>query len=474
MKKYPAWVMGGLLVMLAGRAARADALDMFGASSRATAMGGAMTAISVGAEGAVYNASSLALSPNSASMEWTSFRSHLNINGTNFGPGDSDFGPMPNLIGLNQRFLRDRIGVGLILVPSGFGGPGGKGSGGGEGIGLITNGYGWPMYGTSTIPLYYGIGFRLHDKLAVGFTQATNITLVRFSDITLNIDDLLESVIGVSTGIPPVGINPNVNISAATEPGKVGVSVTFKPVKYLSLGYAQRPGSWMRLKIPIFLTSTGLMSDDIRILVISDIANTPDKEQLGAAVHVPLPHSTLTLAWSQDHQFWGRLRKDRLKETVRWTEPNIASLIQVSYGPPGPMTDVSVDHYGLEYLMDAPWLPGKFLKQRNPQVAVRGGYYHWNSPLPNKLYGTDFDSDANIYSLGLGLSLDRRSQKYLKDPTVARRFSLDLHAQYFDLEDRNYKLTYDYWGNHRGSSSVYYYHTEGKITNLGLQATWWH
>lgn len=474
MKKYPAWAIAGLVLLFAGKQGRAEALDMFGASSRGTAMGSAMVAVAEGSEATFYNCSALALSRNSTSLEWTSFHSYLNINGSNYGPGDSAFGPTPTLIGFNQRFLRDRIGAGMLLRAGSFGGPGSSGSAGGEGIGLLTSGYGWPMYGGSTLPIFYGMGFRLHDKLGVGFTQATNVWLVRFSDVTLNLDDLLQSIIGISTGIPPVGLNPNVNLSASTEPGNVGISFTLKPIKYLTLGFTQKPGSWMRLKIPVILTSTGLLSSDMRIIVVSDITDTPDKEQLGAAIHVPLPKSMLTLSWAQDHQFWGRMRKDRMKEMARWTEPNIANLVQVSYGAPSFMRDVSVDHYGLEYVMDAGWLPTSFLKQRNPQVAIRGGYYHWNSPLPSKLLGTDFDSDADVYSAGLGLSLDRRGRKVVKDPTVPRQFSLDLHAQYFDVAERNFKLTYDYWGNHRGSSSVYYYHTEGQIVNLGLQLTWWH
>jgi len=473
MKRYPAWVIVGLLLLAAGKPARAEDLDMFGASSRGAAMGGAMTAIAQGADGVFYNSSALALSPNSTSLEWTSFRSRLDVNGVNYGPGDSNLGPVPTLIGLNQRFLRDRIGVGLLLRATGFGGPGDVSSG--PAIGLISQGYGEPMYGGATIPLYYGLSFRLHDKLAVGFTQAMNIWLFRTSDVVLNIDDILISLIGISTGIPPVGLNPNINIFAmSTEPGNVGVSATFKPVKYLSLGYSQKPGSWVRYKVPIILTSTGLMSKDIRLIIMGNFWTTPDKEQLGVAVHVPLPKSTLTLAWSQDHQFWGRQRKDEMKDSARYSRPDISRLVNVTYSPSSPINDISVDHYGLEYVMNAGWLPTKFLKQRNPQVAIRGGYFHWNSPLPNRLYGGDFDSDADVYSFGLGLGLDRRGKKVQKDPTVPRRFSLDLHAQYFDIEDRDFKLSYDSWGNHRGDSSVYFYHTEGKIMDLGLQATWWH
>jgi hypothetical protein len=470
MKRYPAWVIVGLLLLGAGKPAGAEVFEMFGASSRGAAMGGAMTATAEGTEAIFYNPSSIALSPDSTSLEWTASRAHLNVNGINFGAGNKDFGPMPTLFGLSQRFLRERVGIGL-LYRGGF--TGGGDVGGGTGIGVISNGWGTGFFGGGTIPITLGLGLRLHDKLAVGFSLWPNL-YVRLSDVNLNIDELLQSIIGVTTGIPPVDLDPNVNLALSPVGNDVGISVMFKPVKYLSLGYVQRPGSWTRIKVPIILSSTGLLSSSMRIIIVKDLSSKPDQEQLGAAVHVPLGKSTLTLSWAQDHEFWGRQRKDRMKEVAQYKKSSVSGVVNVSYGAPSPINDISIDHYGLEYLMNAGFLPTKFLKQRNPQLAVRAGYFHWNSPLPDKLYGTTFDSDMDVYSGGLGLSLDRRGRKVMKDPTVPRRFSLDLHGQYFKVEDRDFKLSYDYYGNHRGNSSVYFYHYEGQITELGLQATWWH
>ena len=476
MKRYPAWVISGLILFMAGTGVQAADLEMFGASSRASAMGSAMTAIADGSEAIFYNPSALALSRNTVSLEWTLRWSHLDVNGRNYGPGDTGLNYMPNLIGINGRFLRERIGAGIMVNGGGLGGlTGGGGGGGGEGLGLITNGYGWPMYGSPTIPLYYGLGFRLHDKLSVGFIQSTNIWLTKFSDLTLNLDDVLELFLGLSTGIPVPNINPHWYVAIAMEPGDVGWSVTFRPVKYLSLGYVQRPGSWVRYKIPVIIASESLLDDDLRLYILGDFWNTPDKEQWGAAVHLPLPKSKLTLSYTQDQQFWHRMHEETLKQYLRWTQPEVAGLIQLTGG--GPTADwdnVSLDRYGMEYVLEAGWLPTKFLKERNPKIALRGGYFHWDSPLSDQKMGDDFDSDADVYSGGLGFNLDRKGRKHLKDPSTRRQFSVDVHFQYFDIEERDYKLEYNEWGSVRGSSSVYYYHTEGEILNTGIQLTWWY
>lgn len=476
MKSYPAGVISGLILFMAGAGVHAEDMDMFGASSRAAAMGSAMTAIAEGSEAVYYNPSALALSPNSVSLEWNLRWSHLDVNGRNYGPGDTGLNYMPNMIGINGRFLRERIGVGLLVNQGGLGGlTGGGGGGGGEGLGLISDGYGWPMYGSATIPLYYGMGFRLHDKLSIGFIQSFNLWLIKFSNLTLNVDDLLALILGVSTGVPIPNLNPNWYVAMAMEPGDVGVSVTFRPVKYLSLGYVQKPGSWTRYKIPVILTSETLLSDDMRLYILGDFWNSPDKEQWGAAVHVPLPKkSKLTLSFSQDQQFWHRMHEETRKQHLRWTQPDIADFVDVIGGDAtSNWKDVYLNRYGMEYLLEAGWLPTKFLKDRHPKLALRGGYFHWNSPLPDIKQGDDFDSDADVYSAGLGLSLDRKGRKHMKDPTAHHKFSLDVHIQYFDIANRDYKLQYNEWGDVRGSSSVYFYHTEGEILSTGLQLTWW-
>lgn len=475
MKRYPAWVISGLILFLAGVGVQAEELDMFGASSRASAMGGAMVAVAEGTEAIYYNPSAIALSRNSISALWTLRWSHLDVNGKNYGPGDTGINYMPNLFGLSGRFLRDRIGLGFMMSPSGLIGMGGGGGGeGGEGLGLLTSGYGWPMYAGDDLPIYYGLGFRLHDKLSIGFIQGMNIWLTKFSNLTLNLDDVLDLLLGVSTGVPVPDINPHWYVAVAMEPGDVGFSATFRPVKYLSLGYIKKPGYWIRYKIPVIITSETLLEDDLRLYILGDFFRVVEKEQYGAAVHVPLPKSKLTLSYARDQQFWGRMHDDSLKEHLRRNQTDITKYIQIiGGGATADFDNVSVDRFGAEYVLEAGWLPTQFLKSRNPKLAFRGGYYHWNSPLPDEKLGDDFDSDADVYSGGLGFTLDRKGRKFLQDPTTRRQFSVDLNVQYFDIEDRDYKLQYDQWGGIRGRSSVYYYHTEGEILNTGLQLTWW-
>ncbi|MEO0250178.1 MAG: hypothetical protein ABIN58_11770 [candidate division WOR-3 bacterium] len=217
-----------------------------------------------------------------------------------------------------------------------------------------------------------------------------------------------------------------------------------------------------------------LLDDDLRIYIMGDYFRVVEKEQYGAAVHVPLPKSKLTLSYAKDQQFWGRMHDDSLKEHLRRNQTDITKYIRIiGGGATADFDNVSVDRFGAEYVLEAGWLPTQFLKSRNPKLAFRGGYYHWNSPLPEKKLGDDFDSDADVYSGGLGFTLDRKGRKFLQDPTTRRQFSVDINVQYFDIEKNDYKLQYDQWGGIRGRSSVYYYHTEGEILNTGLQLTWW-
>jgi hypothetical protein len=139
------------------------------------------------------------------------------------------------------------------------------------------------------------------------------------------------------------------------------------------------------------------------------------------------------------------------------------------------MDNTDVGRYGVEYILGLKgWLPD-FLSKRNPTAAIRAGFFHWESPYPDdKLWGGDFDLDADVYSGGLGFNFDRKSKSQVQDPTRRRWMSIDLHFQYFKMEERDYQLAYNEWGRPIGPTQVYYYYAEGEIINMGFQFTWWH
>ncbi len=468
---------GLLLCFSLSSLARADGLGMFGASSRATAMGGAMVGIAQGPEAIYYNPSAIALSPNATSLQVSNLNANLYVNGENYGPNGTQ-----NMVGFNYRLLRDRVGVGLLLPLSLLGGLGGGGGGPddpGTGFNLADLGehpnFGWPMYGSGMIPTTYALSFRLHDMLSVGISQSM-LMYLRFSPAEIDLDAILEGLLGFSLGGEPITeANYNWHIGFSTETGEMGYSATFRPLKYVSFGYTHIGKSEFDLMVPVTLRSA-LLEYDMYYMLLFEIETTPAIDRLGMGINIPLPRSQLTLAYSQDALMYGDLYKDRYDD---WA--HCARSVKMdtggstfSYPKPSPRENVTIEHFGLEYLLELKgWLPD-FLSKRNPELAVRGGYFHWDSPYPDKLWGGSFDNDADVYSGGIGINFDRKSKSQVQDPSRSRWVSIDLHFQYFGMDDEDYKLTHDYWMNPRGPSSVYYYHTEAEITNMGIQLTWWH
>ena len=427
---------------------------MFGVSARSTAMGGAMVGIAEGIDAIAYNPAALALSPNSATLDLQYFvNSSLMVNKTNEGPQSIGI-----IAGVTQKLLRDRIGIGfLINVPPGVGGD-------------------WPSYSAGTLPIAMGFGlaFRLHDTLGIGIAPATNLW-IRSSEIQLGLASLLQGMLGITIGSPATDVNPNVDLGLSVEDTQWAVAVAWRPVKYVSLGYVNIPETKTRLRIPIVIKGGGLV-DDIRTIMLSDISTTPPIQQYGVGVHIPIPRSELTLAWTQQKLGFGDLYDDLYGDYLKYSDPELSSVISVGYGAPAPVKNATVNRYGLEYLLNLKGIRGvpNALSQRNSVLAVRGGYFQWKSPYPEELWGTRFDSDADIYSMGMGLTFDRKGKSSLERPLSKNQFSLDMDIQYLDLEEKNYQLAYDYWGQPRGPADTYYYHTEGQIWAVGLQFSWLH
>ncbi len=427
---------------------------MFGASARSTAMGGAMVGIADGIDAVAYNPAALALSPNSASLQLTYFpSSEMIVNDVNEGP--QSFGI---IMGLTQKVLRDRIGLGFLLnVAPSVGGD-------------------WPSYSAGILPypMGFGVGIRLHDTLAVGVAPASNLW-IRASEIQLSLTQVLQGLLGVAIGAPATNVNPNIDLGFSAEDTQYALSVAFRPIKYLSLGYVNVPLTKTRLRIPLVIRGGGLV-DDMKSIILSDISTTPPIQQYGVGVHIPIPRSELTLAWTQQKIGLGDLYDDLYGDYLQWSDPKLSSVVSVGYGAPPPVSNVTVNRYGLEYILALKGLSGipGALSQRNSALALRGGYFQWKSPYPDQLWGTRFDSDADIYSFGMGLAFDRKGKSSLERPRSKNQFSIDLDLQYLDLATKDYQLSYDYWGNPRGPADVYWYHTEGQIWAAGLQFNWLH
>jgi|GEM_PF-1933162 len=448
----------------------AGSTEMLGASSRGTAMGGAMVSIASGSEATYYNPASLALSPNTWSVEYSSISAEMMLNDENNMPGGTGV-----RFGFSRRFLRDRLGLGLLvgMSPSSAGLSLDFGSLGGG----IPN-WNYSMY-KDDLPLLlnFGIGLRITDWLSVGISGGQCDSLISLGYFPVVVDPILEQLIGISTGAMPTNVE-NYNFSVGADPDSemtYGFNVNFR-TEYLSLGYLYKPEVWSRYKLRVELVGGGgsILPNSQYILMDMKIPGQVETTVYGGAGHIPIPWNdgSLTVAYAHEIQNWSGFYPSSVQ--YQWEANDTFTSEWFDYAEPRDpgLEDVEFDRYGLEYEGDATALT--FGKLNSPRFYVRGGYYHWNSPQPEDV-NQDWqvgmvDSDADIYSFGLGLSFARKEAQ-VEDPLSSPRVQVDFHFQQVTLEERDYTIQPDAWND--VPLDNYYVQTEGSLTHYGLQVTWW-
>lgn len=472
-KAVVAWAMA---IMLSWSVVgRADSLATLGASSRGTAMGGALIGIAEGWEAAYYNSSALALSRNSSSVQISSLNGSLKINDDN-----SLGGGFTLKYGINRRVLRDRIGLGLIVGTSTT-----SSTGLSLDLGSLFGGGGapnwnWQMYNDSLpLVLSVGAGFRITDWLSLGITAYQKPSLVSMGFYPLVVDPLLEMLLGINTGVIPSNVQ-GMGFSAGGDPNEdfvTGFNISFRPIKYLSLGYSYSPETWSRYKLRLQLVGGqgSILPEDQYIMIDMKVPGHVETTVYGGAANVPIPwnEGMLTLAYAHEIQNWDGFYPSSVQ--YQWDASQIFSPEWFSDKQPRDpgLKDVNLDRFGFEYTGSAtPMLFWKLKSLSNARFAVRGGYYHWNSPQPDARYSWQvamIDSDADVYSFGLGFGYDR-VKKSKPGGVATPRVEIDLHFQQTNLEDRTYRMREDEWGNQELTN--YLVQTSGDITQYGIQVTW--
>jgi hypothetical protein len=459
---------------------RADSLSTLGASSRGTAMGGAMIAIADGWEAAYYNSSALALSRNSSSVQFDVINGALKIN-----QDDTLADGWMVKAGINHRFLRDRIGVGLLV---GFNGSSGGDLGSLLDVNSLLGGGGapnwnWQQYkDPMPILLSVGFGFRITNWLSVGVTAYEKPGMISMGFFPLVIDPIVKSLVGIDTKILYTNLH-GFGFSAGGDPSQnlvTGFNVTLRPVKYLSLGYSYTPETWTHLKLRAEFPGGqgGILGINDTNYYLFDIKAPGHVESTtwGAAGNIPIPWNDgwLTLAWSRETQNWDGFYPKTI--IYNWTSSDILKREWFqNYQPRDPgLEDVSTDRYGIEYKGDAsPLLFWKLKNLSNARFAVRGGYYHWNSPQPDTRHDWQVsmvDSDADVYSFGLGFGYDR-VKKAAAPGAPAPRVEIDLHFQQTNMEDRDYHIQPNEFNSLPWEK--YRVLTSGNVSQYGIQVTWW-
>jgi len=476
--KVTLFLMMAMALSLSGPA-MAGSQDMFGVSSRGTAMGGAMVGIANGWEATYYNPSALALSRDSSSFQYHIVDGSLMRNEEN--AWRSGYGIT---YGYNRRILRDRIGIGLILG-TGTSDPGDMLS---LDFGSLLGGGGppnwnWQQYSDSSpILASVGVGFRLTNWLSVGVSAQQDTGMITTSFYPLVVDPLLDLLLGINTGLTPDNV-PSFNFAAGSDPDgdyNTAYNISFRPVKYVSFGYVYKPESWTKVKFRLELVGIegSILSTSQWYLFDMRFPGQVETTIYGGAGHIPIPWNdgTLTLSYSHEIQNWDGFYPYSVQ--FDWNEgdffdPNFFK--DPIPRDPG-LEDVAFDRYGFEYEGDA--TPMMFWRLKNlsrPRFVVRGGYYHWNTPQPDADYTWQvamIDSDADVYSFGMGFGYDRKKGKRaVATPAFPPRVAVDFHYQQITLDDRDYIMQPDEWGSIPFSN--YVVRTEGSLTQYGVQVTLW-
>lgn len=475
MRKHVVWM--GLIALLWSWSTevRAGSMETLGASSRGTAMGGAMVSIADGWEATYYNPSALALSRNSTSFQASMVSGELMQNQSNSLGGGYAF-----RFGLNRRYLRDRVGLGLIVGTSATGG------GMSMDIGSILSGGGsswnWAIYQDS-MPVVFavGLGLRITDWLSVGITANQKNGLLALNYPAILVDPLLKWIIAINGANPP-NIR-SMSFTAGADPASevaTGFNVSLRPSKYVSFGYMYKPEAWMRYKITLELPGgyTSVLSPTSWLLIDMKIPGQLETTMIGASGHVPIPWNdgTLTLSYCQETQNWDGYYPSNIQYSWDGTDM-IGKTWFSGKNPKDPgLENITINRYGFEYEGDAK--PLMFWKLKNltgARFSVRGGYYHWPSPQKeNPKHSWQIamvDSDADVYSFGLGFGYDRKGHpSSAENPLTVPRLQIDFHFQQTTMQDNEYKFGPDAWGN--TPLSHYWVKTSGNITNYGLQITW--
>ena len=474
MKKKAAVLLGLALFALWSLEGSAGTLDRFGASSRGTAMGGAMISISEGWEASYYNPSALALSRNSTSMGVSQVSGELMKNGENqFGSG------LMFRYGINHRFLRDRVGVGVLVNFSTAGSGGGLsldpgallGGGGGGGFSFYSD--------QLPIAANAAFGIRLTNWLGVGVNFLADST-ISTSNYGLVVDPILEELIGISTGVVPSNIE-GMNFSIGQDPDGAVVTawdVTFRPIPYLSFGYYYIPETWQRIKARIELVGGegSILPESQFILLEMKTPTSVETIKWGAAGHIPIPWNDgmLTISYQNEQQMW----EGNYSQTIQyqWDADEVFGHFFFEDAKPDPpnLDDISIDRYGVEYVGDAtPMMFWKLKNLGNPRFSIRGGYYEWESPQQEANFRDELgmlDADAQVYSFGLGFSYERKKGKRAAlNPDYPPRVRLDLHVQHTTLDERDFEFQPDEYGAIPLEDFII--EIEGNVTNIGVELT---
>ena len=234
--------------------------------------------------------------------------------------------------------------------------------------------------------------------------------------------------------------------------------ILVKPLKGLNLGFCFRDKQEITLDIPMVVMIEELFGGLVPASTID--LSTP----------APLFFSPRQYAWGISWRPIDRLLLAMDVTYMEWSEfinpgpdgytlyyGGLAILLRQNpnfHLPQGDFDNIWVPAVGMEYCV---------LNRHHVELFLRTGYRYRPSPVPEQTGRAAFlDSNTHIITGGVGLTFKNVIKRIMKEP-----FSVDLHVQYFHLEEREYTRDLlvaisDRFGDIR---------FRGRLINLGITTT---
>ena len=234
--------------------------------------------------------------------------------------------------------------------------------------------------------------------------------------------------------------------------------ILVKPLKGLNLGFCFRDKQEISLDIPMFVQIEPLLGGIIPASAIdlstpAPLFFSPRQYAFGISWR---PVERLLLAADVTYMEWSEfINPGPDGYTIFYG--GLALLLRQNpnyHLAQGNFNDIWVPAVGMEYCV---------MNRHKVELFVRAGYRYRTTPVPEQKGRTAFlDSDTHIVSCGFGLTFKNIFKRIMKEP-----FSVDVHAQYFHLAQRDYVRDLlvaisDRFGDIR---------FRGSVVSLGITAT---
>lgn len=420
----------------------AGAFDTFGAGSRGIAMGNAQVAAVEDYTAPVYNPAAL---PYIRELIGLKARDQLLVNGYSFishklflngeDQGLEDIGALNvgTIIPINKRIT---AGITIFLPPDKM-------------MVQKIRPDSIPRYefydARYLVPAFnIGIGVKVFKWLSVGLGVYPTFN-INTSEINMDLDSTIASVMGSKLAEPKTGINPSAQIEAIGG-NAFGFGIHARPFKNLRLGFLFKQKQLSESFIRVKLISSLLPESAMEMHGISGF--NAASYTFGFAYD---PVDKLTIAFDYSFQKWSEFESGN---EITSTDPNFTTPRSEFNAK-----DIWVPRVGIEFHDD---LNIGFI--RNGRYAIRAGYFFWESPLPpagtgavkpwnridkNQVIPNLIDNDTHSISGGFGFKFPIGKIKM---------FSIDFHAQYLLLEER------EHIDLERNPAVIV---SEGSVTNIG-------